>query len=326
MKLAEKAKCCGCGACAAVCAKSAVSMTADAEGFAYPEIDESKCVDCCKCVKACPAMTRDEPRMPKAVYAAYSLDEAERMESSSGGIFSLLARHVFSKCGVVFGAGFDRSDNRVVHKKAECIGELAELRGSKYVQSEMSGIYREVVEAVNSGRLTLFTGTPCQVAAIRRVAGHPRNLILVDLICHAVPSPLAWRKYLEQREAEAKQGRDSARAEGAIERISFRRKNCGWKRYSLSLLFANDREYLADVGTDPFLRGFLQELYNRPSCHDCGRRELRSGSDLTIADYWQVHEKFPEMDDGKGTSLVLANTARGVEIWESISGMCCSVL
>jgi hypothetical protein len=102
-------------------------------------------------------------------------------------------------------------------------------------------------------------------------------------------------------------------------RISFRRKNCGWKRYSLSLRFANDNEYLKDLTEDTFLRGFLSELYNRPSCHDCKCRELRSGADLTIADYWRVHEKFPQMDDDKGTSLILVNTDKGEKYWSDIN-------
>lgn len=315
-----KKLCTGCSACYAACAKGAISMTPDAEGFSHPIIDSAKCVNCGLCAKACPVLVRPAPRKPLAVYVAKAKDDELRMKSSSGGVFSLLARQVIFEGGIVFGAGFDHKDWHVMHKSAESEEELDDLRGSKYVQSEMGDVFRRVKTELESGRKVLFSGTPCQVAGLRLYLGkNYENLLLVDVVCHAAPSPLAWRKFLEKR-AEAYYN-DRVGGIMEIRRISFRRKDCGWKRYSLSLRFANDKEYLEDLTKDTFLRGFLSELYNRPSCHDCKCRELKSGSDLTIADYWRVHEKFPEMDDDRGASLVLVNTCKGETIWSNISNI-----
>lgn len=305
--------CCGCAVCRAVCPRDAILMRPDAEGFLQPVVDVTRCVQCGLCRKACPVLCPNDPRQPLSVFAARTKDTALRLDSSSGGIFSLLARQTLAKGGIAYGAAIRLTDGKVVHQSAETEEELSALRGSKYIQSDVCDVYRQAKRQVLSGRQVLFSGTPCQIAAFCRVVGRDcENLLCVDVICHAVPSPLAWRKYLEKRFAEQNQGRDSAQAGGlAFRRISFRCKNCGWKRYSLSLRFANDREYLKDLQHDTFLRGFLAELYNRPSCHQCPVREARSGADLTIGDYWRVWERFPELDDDKGTSLVLINTRKG---------------
>ena len=301
-------------------------MQPDEEGFAYPHVDESLCVNCGLCERVCPSLHPKAPREPLSVYAAKAKDDALRKESSSGGIFSLLARRILAQGGIVFGATCDLKTGVVHHVAAHNEDELAALRGSKYVQSDVRETYREAKAALEANTPVLFSGTPCQIAALRAFLNSPTltshaNLFLVDVVCHAAPSPLAWQKFLEKRVAVLAQGRGSARAEGPIfRRISFRRKNCGWKRYSLSLRFANDKEYLADIRADTFLRGFLSELYNRRSCHQCAAREGRSGADITLADYWRVHETFPQLDDDKGTSLVLVHTEKGRVLWQSLAG------
>ena len=289
-------------------------MQPDEEGFAYPHIDESLCVHCGLCERACPSLNPKAPREPLAVYAAKAKDDALRKESSSGGMFSLLARQIISDGGIVYGAAIRNSDLSVYHCSAENEEELSWLRGSKYVQSDVGDTYGSVRTQLDAGRKVLFSGTPCQVAALRNfLARDYENLVCVEVICHAAPSPLAWKKFLEKRAAAVAKGRDSARPEAIVDRrISFRRKNCGWKRFSLSLRFENDKEYLLDLQTDTFLRGFLAELYNRPSCHVCSVRELRSGADITLGDYWNVHQHFPEMDDDTGTSVVLVNSENGI--------------
>ena len=319
-------RCSGCAACAATCPRRAIAMRSDEEGFLQPHIEESKCVGCHLCEKACPVNHPLEPRLKDVeVYAARANDTELRLASSSGGIFSLLARRILAQGGIVFGATCDLETGVVHHVAAHNEDELAALRGSKYVQSDVRATYREAKTALESNIPVLFSGTPCQIAALRAFLNSPTptsnsNLILVDVVCHAAPSPLAWQKFLEKRETASAQGRGSARAEGPIfRRISFRRKNCGWKRFSLSLRFANDKEYLADIRADTFLRGFLSELYNRPSCHQCTAREGRSGADVTLADYWNVHRLFPEMDDDKGTSLVLVHTEKGRRLWASVA-------
>lgn len=317
-------KCSGCTACYAVCPRKAISMQIDEEGFLYPRIDESLCVHCGLCERVCPSLNQKPLREPLSVYAAKAKDDALRQESSSGGIFSLLARQVMSEGGIVYGAAISEIDLSVAHCSAENEEELSWLRGSKYVQSDVGDTYFRVRSQLKDGRKVLFSGTPCQVAALRNyLARDYDNLICVEVICHAVPSPLAWRKFLEKRAAASAKGRDSARPEAVIgRRISFRRKNCGWKKFSLSLRFANDKEYLLDLRTDNFLRGFLSELYNRPSCHECSVRELRSGADITLGDYWNVHQRFPQIDDDLGTSVVLVNSNKGAILANKIALEC----
>lgn len=324
MNLAAHNLCSGCAACYAVCARKAISMQPDEEGFAYPRVDESLCVNCSLCERVCPSLHPKAPREPISVYAAKAKDGALRIESSSGGIFSLLARQIISDGGIVYGAAILGADLSVCHCSAENEEELSRLRGSKYVQSDVGDIYSSVRSQLKDGRKVLFSGTPCQVAALRNfLARDYSNLVCIDVICHAVPSPLAWRKFLEKRAAEFGKGGGSARPEAVIDRkISFRCKNYGWKRFSMSLRFTNGTEYLLDLYADTFLRGFLSELYNRPSCHECSVRELRSGSDITLGDYWNVHMHFPKMDDDAGTSVVLVNSERGAALVKRVSPFC----
>ena len=314
--LADRLLCSGCTACYSICHSQAISMIKDIEGFQYPSINKFKCINCGLCEKVCPCINRDLPREPLAVYAAQARDDKLRLKSSSGGIFSLIARQVISHGGIVFGAGFDYSNWTVKHIAAENECELNELRGSKYVQSNLGDTFKIIKNELLKEREVLFVGTPCQVAGIRHYLSinncrQYHKLLLVDLVCHAVPSPLAWKRYLETRIKNNGQG-------SGIKKIFFRQKIFGWKRYSLQLIFNNGNEYLADVNADTFLLGFLSELYNRPSCHNCSLRELRSGSDITIADYWNVSTRFPEFDDDLGTSLVLVNSKKGEIIFNNL--------
>ncbi len=293
-------------------------MIPDKEGFVHPQIDTAKCVRCGRCEQVCPVLRPHAAREPLAVYAAKAKDDELRLQSSSGGIFSLLARQVVSNGGIVFGAGWDKSVWRVVHKSAENELELDELRGSKYVQSDTRGIYRRVKEELTTGRPVLFSGTPCQIAALRNFLGREYdNLILVDVICHAVPSPLVWQKYLETRIRSANM---TESADGqAIRRISFRRKDCGWKRYSLLLDFANGGEYRQTLDKDPFLRSFSNEFCNRPSCQTCPFKSGASGADLTLGDYWGIAKAHRGMDDDKGMSVALMSTQKGEDLFNVIS-------
>jgi NAD-dependent dihydropyrimidine dehydrogenase PreA subunit len=301
-------KCCGCSACYAVCPKRAITMKPDAEGFLLPVIDKTLCVNCGQCQKVCPVLHPGQKRMPLAVYAAKAKDDELRMKSSSGGMFTLLAREILKQGGIVYGAGWEKPAWRVVHKSAENEEELDDLRGSKYVQSDMGDTFRQVKKQLDSGRQVLFSGCPCQIAGLKLFLQKPYdNLLCVDLICHGVPSPFVFDRCKNVIQANSAQS-------GEIKRISFRQKHAfGWKRFALSFAFANGSAYLQPLDQDPFLRGFLSELYSRLSCHECPFRELRSGSDITLADYWNVQQRFADMDDDKGVSLVLANSSTGLE-------------
>jgi len=320
MRLSPKHQCSGCTACYAVCPASAIVMRADHEGFIYPEIDSGKCTNCGYCGQACPVLHTNDPHEPLVVYAAKNKNESVRQQSSSGGVFTLLAQWVMGKGGVVYGAGWS-TDWCVVHKGVETEHDLAEIRGAKYVQSDLGDVFRQVKEQLDSGRKVLFSGCPCQIAGLRSflvtlgVSLPITNgqLLLVDLICHAVSSPKVFQLYREELEKKY---------HAKTKSIFFRHKMYGWKKFSLSFVFANAKVYLSPLNQDFYLRGFLSELYNRPSCSICSWRNLMSGSDITIADYWGGHKKFPTFDDDKGMSLVMANSFAGLHVVQNILPKC----
>jgi len=210
--------------------------------------------------------------------------------------------------GIVFGAGFD-ADWEVCHQSVETVADLERLRVSKYLQSRVETSFQQVTEYLRAGRKVLFAGTPCQCAALRRFVGkNDENLILVDFICHGVPSPKIWRNYLALR-ANKKE----------IRRISFRNKNLSWERFLLAISYGNANKYLAaDLTTDLYLQGFLQNLYLRPSCHNCHFCKKNRPSDITLADFWGVQEESPSMYDGKGTSLIFIQSTKGRNLFNQI--------
>lgn len=306
----NRANCVGCYGCYNICPKKAIVMKEDEEGFRYPIVQQEKCIQCEACSHVCPVIDS----IPEAkgetpdTYAAINEDWNIRRESSSGGIFYLLANYVLLQGGVVYGAGFDEQWE-VVHQVAENQAMLAKLRVSKYVQSRIEDTYYKVKKTLESGRQALFVGTPCQCVALKYyLKKEYDDLVLVDFICHGVPSPKVWRRYRTWRT----KGKE-------IERISFRNKNLSWGRYLLLFLFKNNNKYLAeDLNHDLYLKGFLQNLYLRPSCHQCKFCHKHRPTDLTLADFWGVQDVLPEMYDGKGTSLVFIHSEKGKKIFESL--------
>lgn len=322
MRLAAHEICSGCTACYAVCPRRAIAMVPDMEGFSYPRIDDSCCVNCGVCARVCPVLNPGEERTPIRVYAAKAKSESLRLASSSGGVFSLIAKAVIRKGGLVFGAAFDNSDWHVYHRAVDNEIDLAELRGSKYLQSYMGNCIQEVRFGLASGRDVLFSGTPCQVAGLRQflmaVKGLPlEKLVLVEIACQAVPSPYVWETYISWRMKLDCTSRKSLSR--GIRRIAFRCKDLGWKRYSMAIEKLNGTSSVFEHDKDAYMRAFMAGLCCRPSCHNCKSRELRSGADLTIADYWGVDQRFPDMDDDKGVSLVLSHTEKGSKIIDAIS-------
>lgn len=301
--------CTGCSACGAACPEACIALLPDREGFLRPRVDSARCLRCGLCTKVCPVLQPGLPaREPVAVYAAQNTCAAVLEASSSGGVFSLLAERVLERGGVVFGAGCDAAF-RVVHQGAEDADGLARLRGSKYVQSDMNDAFRRVRQQLDAGRQVLFSGSPCQVAGLRAFLGKAYDrLLCVDFVCHGVPSPWVfelWKRRLEKR------GRS------AITGISFRSKACGWRQFSFAVAFADGRTYRGTVKEELYLRGFLSNLFLRPACHACRFKEMKSGSDLTLADYWGVEKRFPCFRDNRGTSLVLVNSAKGEEAFQA---------
>lgn len=306
----NKANCVGCYGCYNACPKKAIVMEEDEEGFRYPIVQQEKCIQCEACSRVCPVIhpIPDAKEQMPYTYAAINEDWNIRRESSSGGIFHLLANYVLKQGGVVYGAGFN-DQWEVEHQVAENLTDLVKLYMSKYVQSRIKDTYYKVEKNLESGRQALFVGTPCQCVALKcYLKKEYNNLILVDFICHGVPSPKVWRRYRTWRT----KGKE-------IERISFRNKNLSWERFLLLFSFKNNNKYLAeDLNHDLYLKGFLQNLYLRPSCHQCKFCHKNRPTDLTLADFWGVQDVLPEMYDGKGTSLVFIHSAKGKELFESL--------
>ena len=304
--LKSKYDCCGCEACAQRCAHKAISMIRDEEGFLYPKIDKQICTECGLCEKVCPIINQSESKTPIATFAAKNKNEAIRLNSSSGGIFTLLATKIINNGGVVFGAKFDEQWN-VVHDYAETIENLAEFRGSKYIQSQIGKCYKIAEIFLKNGREVLFSGTPCQIAGLKKfLIKDYSNLICVDIICHGVPSPIVWQKYKLQFGLNKNSS------------FSFRDKSNSWKRYEVVVLNEEKEVIRETVGKNVYMKLFLSDLCLRPSCSNCPAKGGQSQSDLTIADFWGIQYIHPEFDDDKGYNLVLINSPKGLELFNSL--------
>ena len=302
MEICEKGLCSGCGCCEHICPRNAITMHFDEEGFLRPEIDARSCIECGLCQKKCP-VNKHENHLPIEVYAAYARDKKIRKTSSSGGIFSLLGENVIAEGGAVFGAGF-ADELRVVHKSASTPSELLDLRGSKYVQSDLRGIYEKVGAALSEGKKVLFSGTPCQCSAVRNAFGNKDNLLLVDFICHGVPSPLVWKKYVTE-------SFDGAR------NASFRDKSRGWEEFSMRIE-SDKAAYCKSLYNDPYMRLFLQNTILRSSCYECSWKGDNYASDITLADFWGISKVFPHMNDNKGVSVVVVRSEAGKKAFRDI--------
>lgn len=307
-----KTDCCGCNACVQICPRQCICMKKDNEGFEYPHINKDNCIHCNLCEKVCPIIHPYREQSSLKVFAAKNENEQIRLKSSSGGIFSLLAERVLEQQGVVFGACFD--DNWCAkHSYTETQKGLEPFRGSKYMQSYIGHSYIDAERFLKKGRQVLFVGSPCQVAGLKRYLRRDYdNLLTVDFLCHGVPSPKIWNLYLDDMLSK----QDASRKE--IVNIEFRSKSTGWRKYSVLVELARLKDggsYVTSSSSffskDLFMQVFLSDLTLRPSCYDCRFKWGKSGSDITIGDYWSIHSVLPWFDDDKGVSIVLVNTTKG---------------
>lgn len=302
MHILDKSLCSGCSACAQSCGKKAITMRPDENGFLYPQIDEALCVECGLCQKVCPVLHPSRQPVQKA-YAAIAREEV-RLESSSGGVFTLLAEHILHQGGTVFGAAFNEK-LELHHIGIQKSEQLTLLRSSKYVQSALGDTYSQVKVALSEGKPVLFTGTPCQINGLRSFLGKDYDyLFCQDIICHGVPAPGVWKRYLE--------------AKGNPVGVSFRNKENGWKAYRLRLEYADSSVYSCKASEDPYMQAFLGDLCLRSSCHSCSAKGENHTADLTLGDYWGVEQAEPAMFDDKGTSLVLVHTEKGQQLFDQI--------
>jgi len=309
IEITQKDRCSGCWACVNKCPVNAIEMIEDEKGFKYPKIDKEKCVNCGLCEKACPIVNNEELSHEVEAFACMNKDENIRLNSSSGGVFNLLAEEVIKRDGVVYGAAFD--DNfEVKHIKVDNNKDLERLRTSKYVQSEVGMMYSDAKKMLEEGKYVLFTGTPCQIEGLYSFLGKEYDkLYTQDIICHGVPSPLVWREYLKFR--KMKDSKNPVR-------INFRYKDEGWSLYALLLQY-NNSAYKTSHRDDLFMQSFLKNVILRDSCYACSFKKKIRKSDITLADFWGINKVLPEMNDNKGTSLVIINSDRGKELFNIIT-------
>ncbi len=305
----QKSQCTGCQSCANACPSGAITMVADSEGFLYPTIDGDRCTECGLCQKIChkEIEKQEDPR----AYGAYCKDLDLRLKSSSGGLFSVFAEKILQMNGVVVGAAMAEDFKSVEHCFAENEEEMARLRGSKYMQSNIGDAYSRAEQLLKQGKIVYFSGTPCQIEGLYRYLRKDYdNLYTQDLICHGAPSPLVWRKYAQEQEKNRK---------ASIRAVSFRNKSYGWKRYALRIDFDGEKSpHCEETSKDPYLRGFMSHNFLRPSCHQCQYKTKFRSADITLADFWGAGEVCPELDDDKGLSLVILHSPKGMALWESI--------
>jgi len=301
--------CFGCGACVAGCPTSALRMTEDPEGFGIPRIDFSVCVKCGKCRRMCPANVRSvAAEHAPEFFSVRHRERGVRGASTSGGVFTALSDAVLSRGGAVAGAVWT-SELTVCHAVATDACGRDAMRLSKYVQSDTSGVWQEIKRLLEGGKEVLFSGTPCQVAALYSFLGcRPDRLFTVDFICHGVPSPRVFADYL--REHEERRGAN-------VVRVRCRDQRLGCVPMRMGIDFSDGTAYLEDCDRDLFFRLFLSGILNRRSCAECPYTRVRRGSDLTIADNWRFASFAPEWADNTGVSALLVNTSRGAALFRA---------
>lgn len=310
IEITDKKKCSGCTACMAICPKKCIEMKGDKEGFLYPVADRNKCISCNACDKVCPVLNPvNEIKKLQKAYLMQHRDDAVRLDSTAGGAFTAIATWIIEKGGVVFGAAYDENF-QVYHTYVETMGELRKFRNSKYVQSRMGDCFKEVKDFLQQNKWVCFSGTPCQIEGLAKFLKKPHErLILVDVVCHGIPSPLIWNKYLEYQKVE----------KNRPDNIRFRDKFYGYKYSTMSIISGGQNIYHAGAQMDPMLRAFFSDMSDRPICYECPFKKRYRVSDLTIWDCFSVYDFDKSMDDDKGTTRVLCHTKTGRNIVYSLS-------
>ena len=306
INIVPKDKCTGCGACYNKCAVSAIKMEYDNEGFIFPKVLDN-CVDCGACQAVCPALNPIEPYETPESYAVWASDEV-RLNSSSGGMFSIMAEYVLKNAGAVCGAAYTKDYKLVHHVWAENEKELAPLRGSKYVQSDTELTFKQAKKYLDSGRMVLYTGCPCQIAGLYKYLGKDYdNLYTADIVCHGSNSVKAYQSFIK----EFSEGKK-------IAKVNFRDKvHYDWSTPTVVYL-ENGEVKKSAWNESNWNKGFLEGVFNRLNCHQCVYAKAERIADITLADCWQVHRYNPKYDDRKGTSLVLVNSAKGKELFKKL--------
>lgn len=340
ISIKDKNQCCGCSACVQACPKQCISFDEDEQGFRYPLVNRDICVDCKLCEKVCPSLNQNNSKQPLNVYAAINPNEEIRMQSSSGGIFTMLAEVILAEGGVVFGACFDHNWE-VRHDYVENKQELSKFRGSKYVQSRIGESFKQAKVFLNQGRKVLFSGTSCQIAGLKLfLRKEYENLITIDVVCHGVPSPKIWRDYIEFiTRPQGVDGKNtvlySLKAKPVITGVSFRDKTNGWKKFGFELrgkVAYGDKNSVLNSDTNQsqillhesvnqnlYMQGFINNLFIRPSCFHCPSKEGRCNSDFSLADFWAIKLYAKQLDDDKGVTLLYVHSKKALQLLYKIN-------
>lgn len=312
-KTKDKFSCYGCEACKSICPVGAITMKQDNEGFIYPVIDRKKCINCKLCEKTCiykkNALFQGQ-LIEKPVYAAINNNETIRENSTSGGVFTELCKYIIKNNGYVIGVKLNKK-NEAIYDVATTLEACFEFQGAKYVRADNNNIYIKIKELLVSKKPVLVSGTPCFIAGLKSYLMHEyKNLYLVEIICHSNSSPKIYHKYLRYLEKENN---------SKIKTIKFRSKeNGGWHNSNIKIIFENNHVMEESVYKNIYVNNFLKGKISRPSCYNCEFAYLNRVGDITIGDYWGIDKEMKEMDDNKGTSLVIVNTDKGNQLFDHI--------
>lgn len=301
--------CCGCSACASICPVGCITMENDSEGFSYPKVDAKKCVNCGLCERVCPFLIHSESDNVEKAFAAYALDDDIRIKSSSGGLLTTFAEEVLRRHGLVYGVSMSNDCRSCHFICVDSLDRLTNIRGSKYLQADVDYIYREIEQKLKEKRYVLFSGTPCQSNGLRKYLRlEYDNLLIVDFVCHGVPSQMLWDNYISHI-AEIKKIN--------IRGVDFRCKKRGWNK-SLIKFSSNSSDIYISKDSSSYFCFFMKNLSLRPSCYKCKAKRMRL-ADITIGDFWGIEKVFPDIDAEKGVSLIIPRTKKGQDFIDLVS-------
>ncbi len=308
----DKKDCCGCGACMNICPKSAITMEEDEYGFVYPKINTEQCVECGACKRVCGYQNVPEKHSAKAVYAAAAKNDSILKKSASGGAFAVLAEKLIDRGGIVYGAAMPYENGKLEpkHIRIDNKDDIVKLQGSKYVQSDTGFVFQQVRKDLQSGKSVMFSGTPCQIAGLKKFLNKDYDgLLLVEIICHGVPSKKLFQDFIESYgkqlggTIEEFYFRDKSKGQGYLTRVSYRKNNSLNNKYSSSL---------------SYMHFFSKSSILRLNCYSCPFASGKRIADIALGDFWGFHEEYPDykesqgLSNGKGISCVIVNTEKGI--------------
>ena len=306
IELVKPDNCCLCQACIDSCPVQAIELKKYYNGFLYPEISKSKCINCGKCYNSCPTTMEKRETAPRKVYAAKNASLEIQLKSTSGGIFSAIAESLLEHNYYIYGVCFDEN-MKIKHQGIHSIRDLEKLRGSKYVQSDMSGIYNEIKQLLLKREKVLFCGCPCQVFALKHYLGNCiDNIVMIDVACHGILSPQLFNSYIDYLQKKYHK---------SITGFEFRNKDkLNWINSEVKVVFEDESTVSWVYYNDAFLKGYFSNIALKEECYHCSFRNFRSGSDLTIGDFWGIQKTFPDFYDHNGVSFICCNNENGENI------------